>query len=66
MQTDNHDRPLLVTSAFKSSLPLIHIELELSPMDKKSDCRLCLVFEPLIITYDSVREFESSNIVDEL
>ena len=54
MQTVDNQRPLLVTAVSKSSLPLIHSELELSPMDKNSDYRLHLVIEPLRITYDAV------------
>ncbi|CAF1448566.1 unnamed protein product [Adineta ricciae] len=53
MQGVGNQRPLLVTAISKSSLPLIHSELELSPMDKKSDYRLHLVIEPLRITYDA-------------
>ncbi|CAF2072620.1 unnamed protein product [Rotaria magnacalcarata] len=53
MQTDNNHRPSLVMAASASSLPLIHIELELSAVDKKSDYRLFLVLEPLKITYDA-------------
>ncbi|CAF1307539.1 unnamed protein product [Rotaria sp. Silwood1] len=53
MQTDNQYRPLLVTAASTTILPLIHSELEFSPIDKKSDYRLLLVLEPLKITYDA-------------
>ncbi|CAF4169559.1 unnamed protein product, partial [Adineta steineri] len=54
MQTDKQQaRPLLVAENFKSFLPLIHSELEFSPMDKKSDYRLYLLIEPLKITYDA-------------
>ncbi|CAF3407571.1 unnamed protein product [Rotaria socialis] len=53
MQTDNNHRPPLVMAASVSSLPLIHIELELSAIDKKSDYRLFLVLEPIKITYDA-------------
>ncbi|CAF0860696.1 unnamed protein product [Rotaria sordida] len=53
MQTDNQHRPLLLTAASTSSLPLIHSELEFSPIDKKSDYRLFLVLEPLKIAYDA-------------
>jgi len=54
MQTDKQQRPVLVTAVSTSSLPLIHSELELSPLDKKSDYRLYLVIEPLSIAYDAV------------
>ena len=54
MQTNNQHRPLLVTAASKSSLPLVHTELELSPMDRKSDYRLYLIIELLKIAYDAV------------
>jgi len=54
MQTNTQYRPLLVTSASISNLPLIHVELELSPMDKKSDYRFYLNIEPLKIAYDAV------------
>jgi hypothetical protein len=54
MQTDKQHRPLLVTAVSTSSLSLIHSELELSPLDKRSDYRLDLVIEPLKITYDAV------------
>ncbi len=56
MQTDAQYRPLLVTAASISTLPLIHVELELSPLDKKSDYRFYLVIEPLKIGYDAVSE----------
>jgi hypothetical protein len=56
MKTDTQHRPLLVTAASKSSLPLIHSELELSPIDKKSDYKLYLIIEPLKIAYDAVSE----------
>jgi len=56
MQTDAQYRPLLVTAASISTLPLIHVELELSPLDKKSDYRFYLVIEPLKIAYDAVSE----------
>ena len=54
MQGNDQIRPLLVTAAASSPLPLIHSELELSPMDKKSDYRLFLVLQPLKIVYDAV------------
>ena len=53
-QTDIQTRPLLATVASQSTLPVIHVELELAPMDKKSDYRLFLVIEPLEIVYDAV------------
>ncbi|CAF4500850.1 unnamed protein product, partial [Rotaria sp. Silwood2] len=56
MKIDNQHRPLLVTAASKSYLPLIHSELEFSPIDKKSDYRLFLVLEPLKISYDAVSQ----------
>jgi hypothetical protein len=56
MKTSTQSRPLLATGASIPTLPLIHVELELSPMDKKSDYRLYLVIEPLKITYDAVSE----------
>jgi len=56
METDNRTRPLLAKEAKKSNLPLIEIEFELSPLDKKSDYRLYLVIGMLRIEYDAVRD----------
>jgi hypothetical protein len=61
MQTDKQQRPVLVTAVSTSVLPLIHSELELSPLDKKSDYRLYLVIEPLSITYDAVSQKNIDN-----
>lgn len=58
METDNRTRPLLATEAIQSNLPLIQIEFELSPLDKKSDYRLYLVIGALRIEYDAVRNEE--------
>ena len=60
-QTDTQTRPLLATVASESTLPVIHVELELAPMDKKSDYRLFLVIEPLKIVYDAVRDTIETN-----
>ncbi|UJR32361.1 hypothetical protein I4U23_019824 [Adineta vaga] len=70
MQTINQSRPLLVTAVSMSSLSLIHSELELSPMDKKSDYRLNFVIQPLKITYDAptinhIVECFDTNITDQ-
>jgi hypothetical protein len=56
MKTVTQSRPLLATEVSISTRPLIHVELELSPMDNKSDYRLYLVIEPLKIAYDAVSE----------
>ena len=54
MQTDHQQRPLLVNAVSTSFFSLIHSELELAPLDKKSDYRFHLVIEPLQIAYDAV------------
>ena len=53
-QTDTQIRPVLATGDAISTLPVIHVELELAPLDKKSDYRLSLRIEPLKIVYDAV------------
>lgn len=53
-QTDTPNRPVLATGNAISTLPVIHVELELAPLDKKSDYRLLLRIEPLKIVYDAV------------
>jgi hypothetical protein len=56
MKTNAQSRPLLASGVSKSTIPLIHVELEFSPMDSRSDYRLNLVIEPLKIAYDAVSE----------
>lgn len=56
MKTTIDYRPLLATSISKLTLPLIHLELELSPIDKKSDYRFYLIIQPLKIAYDAVSD----------
>lgn len=58
MKTNIDYRPLLATSISKSTLPLIHVELELSPIDKKSDYRFYLIIQPLKIAYDAVSDHD--------
>lgn len=53
-QTDTQIRPVLATGDAISTHPVIHVELELAPLDKKSDYRLFLRIEPLKIVYDAV------------
>lgn len=50
------DRRLLVESLSKSSNPMMNLEFELFPMDKKNtDYRFKWIFQPLIVIYDAVR-----------
>jgi len=44
----------MLTSSSKSLNSLIHIELELAPIEKKSDYRFILIMEPLTIIYHAV------------
>ena len=54
MKTNAQSRPLLASGVSVSTTPLIHVELEFSPMDNRSDYRLNLAIEPLQIAYDAV------------
>ena len=47
-------RPLLLTASSKSCLPLMRMEFELAPIDKKSDYRFSLIFEPITVIYHAV------------
>ena len=53
-ETDSHQRPLLVSSQSSSPISQMHSELELSPVDKRSDYRFNLLIQPLQIAYDAV------------
>ena len=53
--TSSSTRSLLVTAkSTRSSRPQVHSELELSPIDRRSDYRFHLVIQPLQIAYDAV------------
>jgi hypothetical protein len=55
LKSGDEHRPLMLTSARKSSNSLMHIEFELAPINKKSDYRFLLIMEPLTIIYDAVK-----------
>ena len=55
LQNDRSSPPLLIKSIGKSLTPMMSLEFELYPVDKKnSDYRFLLLFEPMSIMYDTV------------
>ncbi len=54
MRHNKQHRPILLMEMFPSTVPLVHVEFELFPEDRKSDYRLYFTIEPLKIIYDAV------------
>ncbi|CAF2148160.1 unnamed protein product [Rotaria magnacalcarata] len=53
LKCNDHNQPLILTSSSDSLNSLVHIELELAPINKKSDYRFSLTMEPMAIIYDA-------------